>query len=472
MTPTAPSRPSTAPDLVPMGAPAAYVWNYGDRRDRLTKLYEKSKLSQWNASTDIDWDVEVDPGLDALMEDGQFSGLDYGEAVGEVERYVRESEANRRTFNAEVHAWTISQFMHGEQGALVATSKICAGSRSIDDKYYAAQQVADEARHVEVYQRYLEQIDMQYPIGSFLRSLLHDVTGRDEIDMTYLGMQILIEGVALAAFSLGGAMFANPLIAQITEMVRRDEARHVAFGVLSLQGFYDEMDPVDLRVREEFLLESCAAIRDRFVPIDVFERMGFDVEQATKEFTVSPDAMLFRNLIFSKVVPNLRKLGLLTPRVREGFETLGILQYASYVDSATEAGELDAADSIDEFDEDDLIGRFRASLAGVERIEPEPVLQVLTSMVDEADLRDVAPATYRLKVNGAESDDWMVTIGREGVAYRPGVEGEHRDLELTMDVTTWTDLVAGRVTAPAAALDGRIAVEGDITKAEALIVLL
>ena len=209
--------------------------------------------------------------------------------------------------------------------------------------------------------------------------------------MTYLGMQILIEDVALAAFSMGGAMFANPLIAQITEMVRRDEARHVAFGVLSLQGFYDEMDPIDLRVREEFLLESCAAIRDRFVPIDVFDRMGFDVEQATKEFSVSPDAMRFRNLdlIFSKVVPNLRKLGLLTPRVREGFETLGILRYASYVE----------------------------------------------------------PATYRLKVNGAESEDWMVTIGHDGVACRPGTESEHRDLELRMDVTTWTALVAGRVTA-------------------------
>ena len=151
-----------------------------------------------------------------------------------------------------------------------------------------------------MYQRYLEKIDMTYPIGTFLHSLLHDVTSSKEIDMTYLGMQILIEGVALAAFSLGGAMFGNPLIAQITELVRRDEARHVAFGVLSLQGFYDDMDPIDLRVREEFLIESCAAIRDRFVPLDVFDRMGFDVAQAEKEFTTSPDAMLFRNLIFSK----------------------------------------------------------------------------------------------------------------------------------------------------------------------------
>ncbi len=467
MSPTAPSL-----DLVSMGAPAAYVWNYGDRRPRLSKLYEKSKLSQWNAATDIDWDVEVDPGLDAMMEDGQFAGLDYGEAVGEVERYVRASEENRRRFNAEVHAWTISQFMHGEQGALVATAKICAAAHSIDDKYYAAQQVADEARHVEVYQRYLEKVDMDYPIGSFLRSLLHDITSRDEIDMTYLGMQILIEGVALAAFSLGGAMFANPLIARITELVRRDEARHVAFGVLSLQGFYDEMDAVDLRVREEFLVEACAAIRDRFVPVDVFDRMGFDVARAEKGFATSPDAMLFRNLIFSKVVPNLRKLGLLTPRVREEFETLGILQYASYVDSATEAGELDPAESIDDFDEDDLVGRFRASLAGVERIEPEPVLQLLSSVVDQAALREVEPATYRLRVDGADQSDWMIDIDRSGVVYRPGAEGEHRDLELAMDVETWTDIVAGRVTAPAAALDGRVSVDGDLTKVEGLIVLL
>ncbi len=465
------TTPSTL-DLVPMGAPAAYVWDYGSRRPRLSKLYEKSKRSQWNASVDIDWDVDVDPGLDALMESGQFAGLELGDITGQVDRYARESEANRRELNAEFHSWTISQFMHGEQGALVATAKICAGSLSIDDKYYAAQQVADEARHVEAYQRYLEKIDMQYPVGGFLHSLLTDVTSRDEIDMTYLGMQILIEGVALAAFTLGGAMFANPLIAQITEMVRRDEARHVAFGVLSLQGFYDDMDPIDLRVREDFLIEACAAIRDRFIPVDVFERMGFDVELATKEFASAPDAMMFRSLIFSKVVPNLRKLGLLTPRVRDAFETLGILQYASFVDSATEAGELDPAESIDDFDEDDMVGRFRASLGGVERIEPGPVLQLLSSTIDVGALKDVSPATYRLNIEGADEPDWIVSVDRTGVEFRPGTPGDRRDLQLTMDVTTWTDIVAGRIAAAAAAFDGKVAVEGDLSKIEALMVLL
>src|SRR5438445_11696509 len=194
--------------------------------------------------------------------------------------------------------------MHGEQGALVATAKTCAAAESIDDKYYAAAQVADEARHVEAYQRYLDKIGYRYPVSPALSQLLNQVMGHKHVDMTYLGMQILVEGVALAAFSLGGAMLSNPLIGHITELVRRDEARHVAFGVLSLQGTYDDMDPVDLSEREDFLLEACSVMRDRFVPVDVYERLGLDVEAATREFGVSPAQAAFRSLRFSKVVPN------------------------------------------------------------------------------------------------------------------------------------------------------------------------
>ena len=245
---------------------------------------------------------------------------------------------------AHDHAWMVSQFMHGEQGALLATAKICAGAESIDDKYYAAAQVADEARHVEAYQRYLDKIGIEYPVSPSLHDLLADIMRHRHVDMTFLGMQILVEGVALAAFSMGAALLANPLIAQITELVRRDEARHVAFGVLSLQGFYDDMDPVDLAEREEFVLEACALMRDRFLPVQVWEHFDIDVAEATEYFAHSIDMMAFRSLMFSKVVPNLRKLGLLTPRVREGFEQMGILRYERYVDSATEAGELDPSD--------------------------------------------------------------------------------------------------------------------------------
>ena len=323
---------------VDMGLPASFVWNYDERRPRLSRLYEKSKVSQWNAATDVDWSVEVDPG--AIPDIAQFAQVDWGDG-GPMSQQLGNDPATLREMVAQNHGWLISQFMHGEQGALVATAKICAAAESIDDKYYAAAQVADEARHVEAYQRYLDKIGIAYPVSTPLHSLLEQVMGHKHVDMTFLGMQILVEGVALAAFSLGGAVLANPLIANITELVRRDEARHVAFGVLSLSGTYDDMDPVDLAEREEFVLEACALMRDRFQPTQVWEHFGVDVDQATAQFEQGPDMQAFRSLLFSKVVPNLRKLGLLTPRVRDGFEQLGILKYERYIDSATEAGELD-----------------------------------------------------------------------------------------------------------------------------------
>jgi hypothetical protein len=455
---------------VDIGTPASFVWDYDARRPRLAKLYEKSKVSQWNALTDIDWSIDIDPGhiSDELKE--RFAAVDFGTESSAVGSFARSSEENRWLLEAHSHAWTVSQFMHGEQGALVATAKICAGAESIDDKYYAAAQVADEARHVEAYQRYLDKIDIRYPVATYLHDLLDDVISRRQVDMTFLGMQILVEGVALAAFSMGGAMFGNPVIGQITERVRRDEARHVAFGVLSLQGFYDEMDPVDLAEREEFILEACSLMRDRFVPVDVYERLGLDAARATSEYESSPEMAAFRSLMFSKVVPNLGKLGLLTPRVREGFEKLGILRYERYVDSATEAGELEPGDG--NHDSDDPFTVFRAGLAGLDRIALRPVLEVIASSLRSGDLAEVEPANVRLNVSGIEEGDWVVRLAPEGLSFVPTAEDSPVDVTLSMDVVTWTDIIAGRVTAPAAVMDGRVSLEGDVMKALSLDALL
>jgi hypothetical protein len=455
---------------VAFGMPAAFVWDYDDRRPRLARLYEKSKLSQWNAATDIDWDIEFDPAA-RNDDDPRFAAFKLRDDGDDpVREFLRASEENRRALARHDHAWLVSQFMHGEQGALVATAKICAGAETIDDKYYAAAQVADEARHVEAYQRYLGKVGLDYPITPSLRSLLDDVLGHRHIDMTFLGMQILVEGVALAAFSLGDALMGNPVISQVTDLVRKDEARHVAFGVLSLQGRYHDMDAVDLREREEFVLEACALMRDRFVPVQVWETFGFDVDRAKKAFLASPDMAAFRSLMFSKVVPNLRKLGLLTPRVREGFEQLGILRYERYIDSATEAGELEPGDG--EVDTADPLTMLRASLDGVETIAPEPVLMVLTSMIDRERLATLEPARVRLNVTGVDDGDWIIAVGADGVEYGPATDGAEVDVTVAMDVAVWTDIVSGRLTAPAAVLNGDVALEGDVIKALALEALL
>jgi hypothetical protein len=463
----------TAIQHVDMGLPASFVWDYDTRRPRLGKLYEKSKVMQWNASTDVDWSVDVDPGAVPVM--AQFADAELDD-LGPIARRLGDTPEMMHEIIAQNHGWLISQFMHGEQGALLATAKICAAAESIDDKYYAAAQVADEARHVEAYQRYLDKIGYRYPVSPSLNELLDQVMGHRHVDMTYLGMQILVEGVALAAFSLGGAMLANPLIGQVTELVRRDEARHVAFGVLSLQGTYDDMDPVDLREREEFVLEACALMRDRFAPKQVWEHFGIPVDEAEAEFALSPDAHAFRSLLFSKVVPNLRKLGLLTPRVREGFEQLGILRYERYIDSATEAGELEASELSADEANDPLLA-MRAQLSSVDRIAPEPVLMVISSMVDKATLREVPLARIRLTVDGGEhgdGGDFLLTVGGGELGYEPaGDDADSRsDVRLAMDVETWTDIIAGRVSPPAAAIEGRITIGGDITKALSLEALL
>ena len=437
----------TTIEQIDAGLPASFVWDYDDRRPRLARLYEKSKVSQWNASTDVDWgDDEI------------------------VLAKIGRTEENVHRLQAEMHGWLVSQFMHGEQGALVATARICAGADTIDDKYYAAAQVADEARHVEAYQRYLDKIDIDYPVSTSLHDLLGQVMRHRDLDLTFLGMQILVEGVALAAFSLGGALFANPLISTITELVRRDEARHVAFGVLSLQGRYDDMDPIDLREREDFLLEACSLMRDRFMPVQVWERFGLDVKEAEKEFASSLDAGAFRSLLFSKVVPNLRKLGLLTPRVREGFEQLGILRYERYVDSATEACEIEPGDGDDL---SDPITAMRAQLAGVEKIAPEPVLMVLAGVADREALREVPRASIRLSITGFdEGGDWLLDVGDGDVAYRPDEPSASPDVAIRMDAETWTDIIAGRTNAVNALLEGKVAIDGDISKAMALEALL
>ena len=309
------------------------TWDYVQHNPALKKLYEKGKTSQWNASTDVDWSPEVNFGEPIESEFGE----DFLEQFMPDSPVMRLGEEGRRRMAWEFQSWMVSQFMHGEQGALVATARLVETVPEIDAKFYAANQVADEARHVEAYARYLnEKLKHQYPISAPLQSLLEDIMSEKRWDITYLGMQIMVEGLALAAFGLGNVMFQDPIIKQITDLVMRDEARHVAFGVLSLQGVYSEMTSAELADREEFIMEATQLMHDRFMLEQVWERVGIDVEEGKAYTATSPLMIIFRQMLFSKIVPNLRKLGLLSQPVRQQFERLNIIQFESHPDSATE----------------------------------------------------------------------------------------------------------------------------------------
>ncbi len=323
---------SGAEERVASAFPTVFAWDYRIRREELLRLYEKGKTLQWNASTDIDWSIDVDP--ERLTAD-ELAIVDGILALPE-----RLDLARRRQLDHHFNGWLLSQFLHGEQGALLATAQIVNTVPWTEAKFYAANQVADEARHVEVYRRYLtEKLGVSYPVNRHLHTLLEQIIADSRWDMIYLGMQIMVEGLALAAFGLMRFTAANePLIQQITSYVMRDEARHVAFGVLSLQDLYTkEMTSTELKEREEFVIEATLLMRDRLLMEDIWPRLGLDPKLWLPWSLHTPFMVGFRQILFSKIVPNLKRLGLLTPRVRKTFAELQILEFESYPDSTVES---------------------------------------------------------------------------------------------------------------------------------------
>jgi hypothetical protein len=317
-----------------------FTWDYEKgARPKLNRLYEKAKTSQWNAETDLPWDTPVDQEAvvvaNALNQGGLNAGADLTgtpfEAWGDRE-WIE--------FGVQSQNWTLSQFLHGEQGALLCTARIVENVPWIDAKYYAATQVMDEARHVEVFARYLDtKLSGHYPINAHLRLLLDDIIADSRWDMTYLGMQIMVEGLALAAFGFIHMLTTEPLLKQLLRYVMSDEARHVAFGVLSLQDYYRQLTAAELKERQEFAFEAAVRMRDRFLQQEVFDRMGVPVKDAIELVLQAPDRAAFQALLFSKIVPNCKKLGLLDAGdgwLRQRFTELGCIQFEDMADTGDE----------------------------------------------------------------------------------------------------------------------------------------
>ena len=326
-----------------------FTWDYDRTKPGLVKLYEKAKTSQWNVETDIDWTIEVDQEKVVLANAAQAQENGGGFFSGSIDLsgtdFAKWTDKEWLQLGIESQNWTLSQFMHGEQGALICTAQIVQTVPWIDAKYYASTQVMDEARHVEVFAKYLDtKLSGHYPINSHLQMLLDDIITDPRWDMTYLGMQIMVEGLALAAFGFMHQMTTEPLLKRILRYVMSDEARHVAFGVLSLQDFYKELTSAEVRERQEFAFEAAVRMRDRFLQQEVWERMGVDVKQAVQLVMRDDTRQLFQAALFSKIVPNCKKLGLLDAAdgwLRQRFTELGVIGFEDWVDTGEEYIALD-----------------------------------------------------------------------------------------------------------------------------------
>jgi hypothetical protein len=304
------------------GAHTVFTWEYDEGRDRLLNLYEKGKTKQWNSRERIDWSIDVD-------RDNPFEAPEYYVPIYGSDTWERLGERDRAQVVYHLASWQFSQFLHGEQGALICASKIVQTVPDIDSKFYAATQVVDEARHVETYSRYLhEKLGMAYPINPHLRSLLDNVVTDSRWDMTYLGMQVLIEGLALAAFGLIRDVAENQLARAVTAYVMEDEARHVAFGRLALRDFYPQLSEHERDEREQFCVEACYLMRDRFLAHEVWENLGLPVDECLRFVNESESQVQFRSLLFTRIAPTLKDVGLFGPRVRAAFADMGVLGYS------------------------------------------------------------------------------------------------------------------------------------------------
>jgi hypothetical protein len=325
--------------IVKNNADSIFTWDYSLARPGLRKLYEKAKTGQWNGTTDLDWSTDVDVEK-TVFEDSQILGTGLEQALYADTQIGKWGDKEWLEFGIEGRKWQLSQFLHGEQGALICTAKITETVPWYDAKLYASTQVVDEARHVEVFARYLdEKMGGGYQVNTHLRLLLDDIINDSRWDMTYLGMQIMVEGLALAAFGFLHATTNEPLLKTLLRYVMSDEARHVAFGVLSLKEVYAGMSDAEIKDRQEFAFEASVRMRDRFLQQEVWDRMGVSTKELAPMMLQDPGRALFQQMLFSKIVPNCKKLGLLDRNdkwLRHRFEELGVIQFEDWQDTEEE----------------------------------------------------------------------------------------------------------------------------------------
>src|SRR6266540_6773167 len=299
-------------------------FDYEPTHDELTSLYETAKKNQWNATTAIDWTRPVGKEGPVLNIQAAFQGTDF---------YERLTEAEKKEAEVKISSWRLSQFLHGEQGALLVASQLVNPVPELDCKLYASTQVVDEGRHVEVFERYVKKLHKIYPVDPLLKGLIDRILASQLWELKLLGMQMLIEGLAIAAFNLMRRQTGDPTLASVLDYVLQDEGRHVNFGYFALKRSIPDLDAARRDYLEDFALRACDAIfaRDEHTGFrsitTVWDELGYDGVAVWRDSIVnSLTVKTFNRFLFTEVlIPRLQRLGLMSSRVEPHYREIGLL---------------------------------------------------------------------------------------------------------------------------------------------------
>jgi len=316
------------PVQMPGSHAAHFDFSYPADQPEMRTLYERAKVHQWNGSTDLPWETNVDP----MSPENPILPPEFFSSAISDNSPVTLSVVEERRLQADLACWTLSQFLHGEQGALMAAAQVTESVQFFDGKLYGATQIMDEGRHVEVFHRYLDRkVGKLYQINDNLFVIIDALMRDSRWDMKFLGMQIMVEGLALGAFGAMYQMTKEPLLKELLKRVIQDEARHVHYGVLALrEHFQTELSERERREREDWAFEVALLMRNRFMAFEVYEEW-FEGLMTRKEWAnltfQAPGMERFRQVMFSRLVPNLREIGLLSDRIRPHYERVGLMRY-------------------------------------------------------------------------------------------------------------------------------------------------
>jgi para-aminobenzoate N-oxygenase AurF len=299
-------------------------YDYEPTHQELETLYETANKNQWNGSTAIDWSRPVGSDGPVLNVQVAFSGTNF---------FSRLTPEEQKEVEIRVSAWRLSQFLHGEQGALVVCGQLVNSIPELDAKLYASTQVVDEGRHVEVFERYVKKLHRIYPVDPLLKAVLDEILTTNLWELKLLGMQMIVEGLAIAAFNVMRRQTADPTLGQLLDYVLQDEGRHVNFGYFALRRSIPDMEPEKRAYLEDFTFKACDLMyardeRTGFRSIqDVWNEMGWDGEKIWRDtIKTSQTTKAFNSFLFQEnLMPRLVRLGLISERIAPRYREIGLM---------------------------------------------------------------------------------------------------------------------------------------------------